>query len=153
MKTITNILILVIVFAVMGCFEQQHDSRIYLREGVRSDSLVDNIVTRPVAYAFSALIGEKIEVTQAIMKRNDAGFLELHVNGYNRSYQTKRFRYRVEWLDESGLLIQSKTSVWLPMSAMGKSPFGFKVVAPTPKATNFRMDTSMTALIWLKCNR
>ena len=141
MKTITKIMLFVIVLAVMGCFEKQHDSRIYLREGVRSDSLIDNIVTRLVTGAFSALIGEKIEITQAIMKRNDAGFLELHVNGYNRSYQTKRFRYRVEWLDKDGLLIQSKTSVWLPASAMGKSPFSLKVVAPRPGAVNFRMDT------------
>ena len=140
MKTITNILLLVIAVVVTGCFEQ-HDSRIHLREDVRSDSLVDNIVTRPVAHAFSALIGESIKITQAITKRNDTGFLELQVNGYNRSYQTKRFRYRVEWLDENGLLIQSKTSVWLPMSAMGKSSFSLKAVAPTPKATNFRMDT------------
>ncbi|MHC4124057.1 MAG: DUF1425 domain-containing protein [Planctomycetota bacterium] len=140
MKTITNIMLFVIVLTITGCFEP-HDSRIHLREDVRSDSLVDNIVTRPVAHAFSALIGEKIEITQAITRRNNTGFLELNVNGYNRSYQTKRFRYRVEWLDENGLLIQSKTSVWLPMSAMGKSPFSLKVVAPTPKATNFRMDT------------
>ena len=140
MKTITNILLFVIAVAVTGCFEQ-HDSRIHLREEIRSDSLIDNIVTRPVAHAFSALFGEGIEITQAVTRRNDAGFLELHVNGYNRSYQTRRFRYRVEWLDENGLLIQSKTSVWLPASAMAKSPFSLKAVAPTPKATNFRMDT------------
>jgi uncharacterized protein YcfL len=125
---------------ITGCHEQ-HDSRIHLRKEVRSDSLVDNIVTRPVAHAFSALIGEGIEITEAVTRRNNAGFLELHVNGYNRSYQTRRFKYRVEWLDEDGLLIQTKTSVWLRTSAMGKSPFSFKVVAPTPKAVNFRMDT------------
>ena len=140
MKTITNILLFVVAVVLAGCFEKP-DSRIHLREKIRSDSLVDNIVTRPVAHAFSALIGESIEITQAVMRRNDAGLLELHVNGYNRSYQTKRFRYRVEWLDENGLLIQSKTSVWLPASAMGKSPFSLKAVAPTPKAVNFRMDT------------
>ncbi len=140
MKTITNILLFVIVAVVTGC-NGQRDSRIHLREEVRSDSLGNNIVTRPVAHAFSALIGEGIEVTQAVTKRNDAGFLELHVSGYNRSYKTKRFRYRVEWLDENGLLIQTKTSVWLPASAMGKSPFSLKVVAPRAEAVNFRMDT------------
>ena len=124
---------------ITGC--REHDPRIHLRQEVRSDSLIDNIVTRPVAYAFSALIGEGIEITEAVTRRNNAGFLELHVNGYNRSYQTRRVKYRVEWLDENGLLIETKTSVWLRTSAMGKSPFSFKVVAPTPKAVNFRMDT------------
>ena len=140
MKTITNVLLFIIAVAVLGCYEQ-HDSRIHLREEIRSDSLVDNIVTRPVAHAFSALIGEGIGITQAVTRRNDAGLLELHVNGYNRSYQTKRFRYRVEWLDNEGFVIESKTSVWLRMSAMGKSPFSFTVVAPRPEAVNFRMDT------------
>ena len=140
MKTITRILLFVVALVLTGWVEEA-DSRIYVRDEVKSDSLVSNIVTRPVAHAFSALIGESIEIREAITMRSDAGFLELHVNGYNRSYKTKRFRYRVEWLDENGLLIQSKTSVWLPASAMGKSPFSLKVVAPTPKAVNFRMDT------------
>jgi len=141
MKTITNILLFALALVVMSCHEQQRDPRIHLREEVRSDNLVDNIVTRPVAHAFSALFGEGIEITEAVTRRNKAGILELYVNGHNRSYKTRRFKYRVEWLDENGLLIQTKTSVWLRMSAMGKSPFSFKVVAPSPKAVNFRMDT------------
>jgi len=141
MKTIINILLIVIAVVMTGCFEQQHDSRIKLRSDVGSDNLVDNLVTRPVAFAFSALIGEGIEITQAIMRRNKGGFLELNINGFNNSQFTKKFRYRVEWLDENGLLIQSKTSVWLPGSAMGKSPFSLKAVAPRAEAINFRMDT------------
>jgi uncharacterized protein YcfL len=140
MKTITNILLFAAAVALISCNEPP-GSKIHLRADVKSDNLVDNIVTRPVAYAFSALIGEGIEITEAVMRRNQAGFLELHVNGINRSQFTKKFRYRVEWLDQDNLLIQTKTSVWLRMSAMGKSPFSFKVVAPTPQAVNFRMDT------------
>ncbi len=140
MKTITNILFFVIAMSVIGCHEQ-HDPRIHLREGIGGDTPGINIVTRIVSHAFSALIGEGIEITEAITQRNDAGFLEVHINGYNRSYQTKRFRYKVEWLDENGLLIQSRTSVWLPASAMGKSPFSLKAVASRPEAVNFRMDT------------
>ncbi len=139
MKKLEFVLIVLIVFA-SGC-QKQNDSRIHVREGVASDTLGSNIVTRPVVHAFSALIGEGIEVTQAVTRRNDAGFLELYVNGHNKSFGTKRFRYRVEWLDEDGLMIETKTSVWLPFSAMGKSPFTIKAVAPRPQAVNFRMDT------------
>jgi len=123
-----------------GCYKT-HERGIHVREGIGSDTLASNIVTRPVAYAFSALIGEGIEIKEAVMRRNRAGFLELQVSGFNKSYKTKRFRYRVEWLDNDGFLIGSKTSVWLRMSAMGKSPFSFTVVAPRPEAVNFRMDT------------
>ena len=139
MKTITNILLFAVAVVLISCNEQA--TQIHLRSEVASDNLADNIVTRPVAFAFSALIGEGIEVTEAVTRRNQAGFLELHINGFNRSQFTKKFQYRVEWLDQDGLLIQTKTSVWQRMSAMGKSPFSFKVVAPRPEAVNFRMDT------------
>jgi uncharacterized protein YcfL len=139
MKKLEFILIALMVFA-FGC-HKQNNSRIHVREEVASDSLASNIVTRPVTHAFSALIGEGIEVTEAVTRRNEAGFLELYVNGRNESYETRRFRYRVEWLDADGIMIETKTSVWLPMSATGKSPFTIKAVAPRPQAVDFRMDT------------
>ena len=70
MKTITNILLLGLALVLISCQEEQRDPRIHLRQEVRSDNIVDNIVTRPVAHAFSALIGEGIEITEAITRRN-----------------------------------------------------------------------------------
>lgn len=139
MKTITNILLVVLAFTFTAC--DQQPAQIYVREGIGSDTLASNIVTRPVAHAFSALIGEGIEIDEAILMKNDTGFLELNINGHNRSYDTKRFRYRIEWLDANGLMIQTKTSTWLPVSATGKSSFSLKAVAPRVEAVDFRMDT------------
>ncbi len=139
MKTITNILLVVLALTFTAC--DQQPEQIHIREGIRSDTLGSNIVTRPVAYAFSALIGERIEIDEAILARNDTGFLELNINGHNRSYNTKRFRYKIEWLDANGLMIQTKTSTWLPQSATGKSSFSLKAVAPRVEAVDFRMDT------------
>ncbi len=139
MKTITNILLVVLAFTLIAC--DQQPAQIHVREGIRSDNLLNNIVTRPVGYAFSALMGEGIEIDEAILARNDTGFLELNINGHNRSYNTKRFRYKIEWLDANGLMIQTKTSTWLPASATGKSSFSLKAVAPRVEAVDFRMDT------------
>lgn len=145
MRIILYLLFILIAIGAIGCKAPQA-SKINMRAEVRSDSLTNNIVTRPVAYAFSGLIGEGIEVTESTLKTNDAGFLELHIKGYNRSQGTKRFWYKVEWLDKDNSLIQSKTSVWLPMSAMGKSMgkphfFDIKAVAPRPEAVDFRVET------------
>jgi len=139
MKTITNILLVALAFTFTAC--DQQPAQIHVREGIGSDTLGSNIVTRPVAHAFSALIGERIEIDEAILAKNDTGFLELNINGHNRSYNTKRFRYKIEWLDANGLMIQTKTSTWLPQSAMGKSSFSIKAVAPRVEAVQFRMDT------------
>jgi len=134
--------ILLMVLAVLACgCSKTGDSRIHMREGVSSDTLGSNIVTRPVTHAFSALIGEGLEITEAVTRRNDAGFLELYVTGNNKAYGTKRFQYKVEWLDADGLAVGTKTSTWLPMSATGKNTFSFKVVAPRTEAVDFRMDT------------
>ncbi len=139
MKAITNILLVALAFTFTAC--DQPTEKIHIREEIRSDDLASNIVTRPVVYAFSALIGEGIEIDEAILMNNDSGFLELNINGHNRSYNTKRFRYKIEWLDANGLMIQTKTSTWLPHSATGKSSFSIKAVAPRVEAVDFRMDT------------
>jgi uncharacterized protein YcfL len=139
MKTITNILLAALVFTFAAC--DQQPNKINLRSGIGSDNLGSNIVTKPIAYLFSGLIGEGIEIDKAILGRNDTGFLELNINGHNRSYNTKRFRYKIEWLDANGLMIQTKTSTWLPHSATGKSSFSIKAVAPRKEAVQFRMDT------------
>ena len=117
------------------------DPRIHVREEVRSDTLDNNTATRIVGHAFSDLTGQGIKISNVITNRNKVGLLEIQVNGFNESYKTKRFGYRVEWLDENGMLITTKTSKWLQMSAMGNSSFSFKTVAPNPNAVNFRMDT------------
>jgi uncharacterized protein YcfL len=135
--------ILIITLAILGCgcAKKQSDPRINVREGVASDTLGSNIVTRPVTHAFSTLIGEGLDITDAVIRKTGAGLLELYVSGYNNSYSTKRFQYRVEWLDKDGLPIESKATTWLSMSATGKNNFSFRVAATSPKAVDFRMDT------------
>ncbi len=139
MKFLKTILLFFVIFFCTGC--QPEKQKIHLREEIKSDTLASNIVTRPVVQAFSALIGEGIEIDSAVLRRNKADLLELHISGFNRSYSIKKFRYKVEWFDKDGLPVSTKTSVWLPMSAMGKSPFNFKAAAPVPEAVDFKMDT------------
>lgn len=141
MRTLIILCVLLMLFGV-GCGASSKDERVNVRRGVASDSLASNIITRPIQDAFEALTGAGIVIDNAVMNRNNnSGLLQIFISGRNKSSKTKRFRYRVEWLDADGLVIDTKTSVWLPASAMGKSPFQIKVVAPRPEAVNFRMDT------------
>jgi uncharacterized protein YcfL len=132
-------LLCVITLWSFGC--QSQDKGVILQEGVASDTLANNIVTRPVIHAFSAIIGEGIEVKQAVTRVNKDGFMELEVSGYNKSFETRRFEYKVEWVDGSGIVIDSTTNKWLQTSAAGKSPFTLKAVAPRTTAVDFRMNT------------
>jgi uncharacterized protein YcfL len=136
-----GILLITLMIVACGCSKPSKDSRINLQPRVGSDTLGSNIVTRPVTNAFNILIGEGIEVREAVTRRNESGMLELFVLGYNDSVQTRRFQYKVEWLDADGLPVETKTSTWLPKSAARKSTFSIKVVAPRTDAVDFRMDT------------
>jgi uncharacterized protein YcfL len=140
MKLLLYAVLSVVILCPLGCYSNKEE-RVNLHEGVGSDTVVDNIVIRPVTHAFSALIGQGIEIRQAVTHINKDGFLELEIVGYNESYDTRRFEYKVEWLDITGLSIDSKTSVWQQASAAGKSPFAIKAVAPRTNAVNFRMNT------------
>ena len=140
MKTILKILLIVIAVAVVGCYKPT-DERVNVRPGIRSSDLGTNVVTRPFKGALSALTGEGIEIKDVKLFKNEAGFLEVHVTGFNAAMYTKRFEYKVEWLDANGVVLETKTSVWLPASAKAKSIFAFKAVAPRRQAENFRIIT------------
>ena len=136
-----GLMLIAIMVMVLGCnSNKKQDSRISLQEGVASDTAASNIVTKPVLHAFSALIGERIEITNAVMRRNAGGFMELYIEGYNNSYNTERFQYKVEWVDADGVPVNSKAS-WKPMSATGKSTFHILDEATKPQAVDFRMNT------------
>lgn len=140
MKTTLNILLCVVMLCASSCY-QPHDERVNLQQGLRSDSLGSNIIVRPVGQAWSALIGESIEVNRVTSWTNRDGFMELEVRGYNQSHDVRRFLYRVEWLDSNGVVIGSKATAWLQNSSMGKSPFTIRAVAPTTTAVDFRINT------------
>lgn len=126
---------------VCGCNEQQGDPRVNLQPGVGSDSLAENIITRPIGNALSALMGEGVEVCEAKCFVNSNGFLEVQVRAYNKSAQKKDFEYKIEWLDNNGKYIDSITSNWNRISAMPKTEFYINGVATRPNAADFRINT------------
>jgi uncharacterized protein YcfL len=129
----------IIIFA-MGCY-QQHDPNVKLQSQVRSDSLDNSIITRPIGAVVSFLIGQNIKVENVKEARTPEGFLEVQVNGRNESAFKKVFEYRTEWLDANGMIIDSVMSKWMTVSVPANSDFSFKVIAPSPKAANYRINT------------
>lgn len=124
-----------------GCRKPSSDPRVNVATGVGSDTVLNNVILRPVAKAFSALIGQGIEVQETTLRTTPEGFLELQIRGYNRSWSVRRFDYIVEWLDKDGMVIPSKTNVWQLTSARPKSNFSIRSIAPRTDAVDFRMNT------------
>jgi uncharacterized protein YcfL len=134
-----NTLLLLVAVGLWGC--QEEDKRVTMTEDVKSDNVAVNIVTKPVFHAFSWVAGEGIEIDRAVTYTNKDGFMELEIQGHNRAFNPIRFEYKVEWLDNAGLTIDSATSKWLIWSAAAKESFAIKAVAPRTTAVNFRMNT------------
>lgn len=129
------------VVLMSGCGREAGDPRVNLGHGVGSHTAGDNYITRPIGQAVSALLGEGIEIHQIIERTTPEGFLEIQIKGYNKAYDVRRFDYRVEWVDPDGMVIPTKTSVWMPVSAMPKSEVTFQFIAPRKDAVNFTINT------------
>ncbi len=132
------------IVILSGCKEEYKDDRVSLDTGVKSDTLANNTLTRPVYGAFSLLAGYGIDLKDVKVFRNEAGFMEIQVTGYNRAVYTKRFDYKVDWLDNNGVAVDSKASVWRHISAKSRTDFRFKTVAPTKDVVDFQMNTRKT---------
>ena len=141
MKKTLLLLTLALMVITVGCGKPSVDERINVSRDIGSDTLLSNIIIRPIGDVWSWLIGEGIEVRDVRTGTNNAGFMVLQVSGYNKAHSKKEFQYKVEWLDASGMAIDSKMSVWQRASAMPKSDFRFASVAPTKNAVDFRVNT------------
>ena len=140
---VRNILVLTLVgaFCLSGCGgSKTDDPRVNVDHRVGSDTLGDNIITRPFKMVTSALLGYGIEITEVIEGRTPEGFLDVQMKGYNKAYGTKQFEYRTEWLDANGMVIPTKVSVWVSASALGKSEVTFRFIATRKEAVDFRIN-------------
>ena len=135
------ILSMIVMMGLAGCHPGSSDPRVQTADGVQSDTLTRNVITRPIGNFVSYMMGEGIEVTNVIDRVNPQGFLEVQVEVYNHAKMRKVFDYRVEWKDKDGMILDTVMTHWISKSVMPESKNSFRVIAPSPKATDFRINT------------
>lgn len=133
-------LILTMMVIAAGC-SSNNSSHVSVNQGVSSDSLSSNLITRPIENLIEAVAGPGVEVTLVTKRKNPQGFLEVQVNLYNKSKKTKRFQYRFQWLDADGFVLDTRASVWLDASITAKREDAIRGISPQPQAVDFRVDT------------
>lgn len=67
------------------------------------------------------------------------GLLKVQAEIYNGWRSRQRVNYRFDWVDESGLVIDTPLSRWTSLSLAGKEATWVSAVAPTPRAVDFRL--------------
>lgn len=68
------------------------------------------------------------------------GPLEVQVDVINDGFSYRSFSYRFDWVDRSGNVIPSQTSVWKSASVPSGSSVVIRSIAPTETATDFRLQ-------------
>jgi len=84
-------------------------------------------------------LASEISVTELKTLTNKGGLMEVQLTGVNNTSSYKKLEYRIEWLDKNGFLIKTVMSRWTNFPAYGNTKFGFRAVAPTTAATDFRI--------------
>lgn len=137
----TIVCVAAVALGMAGCHKATSDSRVNMASGVRSDSAGNNIIVRPVAEFVSVVVGDGIEITDLKERRTPEDLLEVQLSGYNHAMSRRKFDYRVEWLDGDGMVLSSIMTKWMTQSAMPRSSFAFRAIAPNPRAVDFRINT------------
>lgn len=68
------------------------------------------------------------------------GPLEVQVDVINEGFSYRTFSYRFDWVDRSGNMIPSQTSVWKTANVPSGSSVMIRSIAPTETATDFRLQ-------------
>ncbi|QDU33543.1 hypothetical protein KS4_15930 [Poriferisphaera corsica] len=83
---------------------------------------------------------KKARVIDIRESRNASDLLTISVEIQNTTHSRKNFNYRVDWLDANGMSISSLLSSWKQKTLAGKETGFLTAVAPTPKASDFRLQ-------------
>ena len=67
------------------------------------------------------------------------GLLKVQVEVLNTTRSLQRFNYKFEWFDESGNLVRTPSSAFLPRQIEGKESLFLNATAPTSTAKDFRL--------------
>ncbi len=83
-------------------------------------------------------LGSSIYVTSVRCTRNQAGYCLFQANVVNNSRKMARVEYKVQWLDETGMEIESVVSTWQNMAVQPGEIKGLSAVAAGKEAVDFR---------------
>lgn len=83
-----------------------------------------------------------IEVTD-LLSRQRNGLMALQIELTNTDNEPRQAFWRVKWLDETGFQVWADEA-WKPLTLQGAAKQNLQITAPTPKATDFRLQFNAT---------
>ena len=80
-----------------------------------------------------------ISISQIITNLQADGLRQVQVKGMSHSASYMKLEYKVEWLDQMGMVIPSLMSNWTKFPVHQRTEFRFSMISPNPSANDFRI--------------
>ena len=85
----------------------------------------------------SSSLSKNLEVVSVNQATANGDLLKIQVNLKNLSAKEMNLNYKVEWMDEAGIVINDSSAVWMPLYVRGAENVAVQSVSTTPRAKNF----------------
>ena len=85
----------------------------------------------------SSTLSKNLEVVSVNQAIANGDLLKIQVNLHNLSKKELNLNYKVEWMDEAGIVINDSSAVWTPLYVRGAENVAVQSVSTTPRAKNF----------------
>jgi uncharacterized protein YcfL len=85
----------------------------------------------------SSSLSKNLQVVSINQSKANEDLLRVQVNLSNLTKKPLNLNYKVEWMDDAGIVINDSSAVWMPLYVRGAENVAVQSVASTPKAQNF----------------
>ena len=85
----------------------------------------------------SSSLSKNLQVVSINQTKANEDLLRIQVNLANLTKKPLNLNYKIEWMDDAGIVINDSSAVWMPLYVRGAENVVVQSVASTPKAQNF----------------
>ena len=85
----------------------------------------------------SSSLSKNLEVVSVNQATANGDLLKIQVNLQNLSKKELNLNYKIEWMDEAGIVINDSSALWMPLYVRGAENVAVQSVSSTPRAKNF----------------
>jgi uncharacterized protein YcfL len=85
----------------------------------------------------SSSLSRNLQVVSINQSKANEDLLRIQVNLANLTKKPLNLNYKIEWMDEAGIVINDSSAVWVPLYVRGAESVAVQSVSSSPKATNF----------------
>lgn len=126
-----NLLTLVLSFCIIGCSTNP------VHQTTKKDPSDSSDLPELKRVYMDSSLSKNLEVVSVNQATANGDLLKIQVNLQNLTKSSLNLNYKVEWMDEAGIVINDSSAVWMPLYVRGAESVAVQSVSSSPMAKNF----------------